>query len=87
MVAKINGDLKDLNFKISKDSTIELFTGETPEGHDTLLHSTAHLMAQAVKELYPNAKFTIGPTIQNGFYYDFDLDVSLSLKILSLKLN
>ena len=78
VVAKINGDLKDLNFKISKDSTIELFTGDTPEGHDTLLHSTAHLMAQAVKELYPSAKFTIGPTIQNGFYYDFDLDSSFS---------
>ena len=78
VVAKINGDLKDLNYKILKDSTIELFTGETPEGHDTLLHSTAHLMAQAVKALYPNAKFTIGPTIQNGFYYDFDLDVSFS---------
>ena len=78
VVAKINGDLKDLNFKILNDSTIELFTGETPEGHDTLLHSTAHLMAQAVKALYPNAKFTIGPTIQNGFYYDFDLDVSFS---------
>ena len=78
VVAKINGKLKDLNLKISKDSNIELFTGETPEGHDTLLHSTAHLMAQAVKALYPNTKFTIGPTIQNGFYYDFDLDISFS---------
>jgi Threonyl-tRNA synthetase len=53
---------------------LELFTGETPEGHDTLLHSTAHLMAQAVKELFPKAKVTIGPTIVNGFYYDFDVD-------------
>ena len=78
VVAKVNGDLKDLNYKICKNSTLELFTGETPEGHDTLLHSTAHLMAQAVKELYPDAKFTIGPTIQNGFYYDFDLDTSFS---------
>ena len=75
--------LKDLNYKISKNSTIELFTGETPEGHDTLLHSTAHLMAQAVKELYPKAKFTIGPTIQNGFYYDFDVDISFSEDSLS----
>ena len=78
LVAKINGDLKDLNYKILKDSSLELFTGDTPEGHDTLLHSTAHLMAQAVKELYPDAKFTIGPTIENGFYYDFDLDSSFS---------
>ena len=78
VVAKIDGVLKDLNYKIFKDSSLELFTGDTPEGHDTLLHSTAHLMAQAVKALYPNAKFTIGPTIENGFYYDFDLDVSFS---------
>ena len=78
VVAKIDGVLKDLNYKIFKDSSLELFTGDSPEGHDTLLHSTAHLMAQAVKTLYPNAKFTIGPTIENGFYYDFDLDVSFS---------
>ena len=78
VVAKIDGVLKDLNYKILKDSSLELFTGDSPEGHDTLLHSTAHLMAQAVKTLYPNAKFTIGPTIENGFYYDFDLDVSFS---------
>ena len=78
VVAKINGKLKDLNYKIFKDSSLELFTGDTPEGHDTLLHSTAHLMAQAVKALYPEAKVTIGPTIENGFYYDFDLDVSFS---------
>ena len=78
VVAKIDGVLKDLNYKILKDSSLELLTGDTPEGHDTLLHSTAHLMAQAVKALYPNAKFTIGPTIENGFYYDFDLDVSFS---------
>ena len=78
VVAKINGKLKDLNYKIFKDSSLELFTGDTPEGHDTLLHSTAHLMAQAVKALYPDAKVTIGPTIENGFYYDFDLDVPFS---------
>jgi len=84
VVAKIDGNLKDLNYKIFKDSSLELFTGDTPEGHDTLLHSTAHLMAQAVKVLYPNAKFTIGPTIENGFYYDFDLDDSFSEDCLVL---
>ena len=82
MVAKVNGDLKDLNAPINDDSELQLFTGESPEGHDTLLHSTAHLMAQAVKELYPNAKVTIGPTIENGFYYDFDVDVSFSDEVL-----
>ena len=83
VVAKVNGDLKDLNAPIDGDSTLQLFTGDTPEGHDTLLHSTAHLMAQAVKELYPSAKVTIGPTIENGFYYDFDVDVSFSDDVLA----
>ena len=83
VVAKIDGDLKDLNHPIEKDADLELYTGETPEGHDTLLHSTAHLMAQAVKQLYPDAKVTIGPTIENGFYYDFDLDVSFSDEVLA----
>ena len=55
VVAKVDNVLKDLNYPIENDSRLELFTGETPEGHDTLLHSTAHLMAQAVKELYPTA--------------------------------
>ena len=82
VVAKVNGVLKDLNAPIIDDSELQLFTGESPEGHDTLLHSTAHLMAQAVKELYPNAKVTIGPTIENGFYYDFDVDVSFSDEVL-----
>ncbi|RPH02965.1 MAG: threonine--tRNA ligase [bacterium TMED46] len=83
VVAKIDGELKDLNSPIEGNCSIELFTGDTPEGHDTLLHSTAHLMAQAVKELYPNAKVTIGPTIENGFYYDFDVDVSFSDEVLA----
>ena len=83
VVAKVDGYLKDLNHRIFNDSALELFTGETPEGHDTLLHSTAHLMAQAVKQLYPEAKVTIGPTIENGFYYDFDLDVSFSDEVLN----
>ena len=83
VVAKIDGDLKDLNHPIGEDADLELFTGETAEGHDTLLHSTAHLMAQAVKQLYPDAKVTIGPTIENGFYYDFDLDVSFSDEVLA----
>ena len=82
VVAKVDGFLRDLNHQIFKDCSLELFTGESPEGHDTLLHSTAHLMAQAVKTLYPDTKITIGPTIENGFYYDFDLDESFSDEIL-----
>jgi len=82
VVAKVDGSLKDLNHQIHEDSSLELFTGDTPEGHDTLLHSTAHLMAQAVKSLYPDTKITIGPTIENGFYYDFDLEVPFSEELL-----
>ena len=82
VVAKVDGVLKDLNFPLESDCSLELFTGDTPEGHDTLLHSTAHLMAQAVKKIYPNAKVTIGPTIENGFYYDFDVDFPFSDEVL-----
>ena len=78
LVAKIDGDLSDLNTQLLQDCSLELFTGDTPEGHDALLHSTAHLMAQAVKELHPKAKVTIGPTIENGFYYDFDIEFTFS---------
>ena len=78
LVAKINGKLKDLALPIENDSTLELLTGESPEGHNTLLHSAAHLMAQAVKHYWPDAKLTIGPAIDNRFYYDFDLDINFT---------
>ena len=83
VVAKIDGNLTDLNNPLEQDCSLQLFTGDTPEGHDTLLHSTAHLMAQAVKELFPAAKVTIGPTIENGFFYDFDVDVPFSDEVLA----
>ena len=82
VVAKIDGVLKDLNFSIENDCSLELFTGDSVEGHDTLLHSTAHLMAQAVKDLFPEAKVTIGPTIENGFYYDFDVDIPFTDEVI-----
>ena len=83
VVARIDGNLTDLNSPLEQDCSLELFTGDTPEGHDTLLHSTAHLMAQAVKELFPETKVTIGPTIENGFFYDFDTDVPFSDEVLA----
>ena len=82
VVSKIDGELKDLNYSLEKDCSLELFTGDSPEGHDTLLHSTAHLMAQAVKSLFPKSKVTIGPTIENGFYYDFDVDTPFTDEII-----
>ena len=82
VVSKINGDLRDLNCSLNEDCSLELFTGDTPEGHDTLLHSAAHLMAQSVKSLFPNSKVTIGPTIENGFYYDFDVETPFTDEII-----
>lgn len=74
VVAKVNESLKDLNIPFTEDCHLELLTAETPEGHNTLLHSAAHLMAQAVKFYWPEAKLTIGPAIDNRFYYDFDVE-------------
>ena len=82
VVSKIDDELKDLNYSLEKDCSLELFTGDSPEGHDTLLHSTAHLMAQAVKSLFPKSKVTIGPTIENGFYYDFDVETPFTDEII-----
>ena len=73
VAAQINGKLTDLTDSIDIDADINIITGDSTEGHEVLLHSTAHLMAQAVKELFPNARVTIGPAIENRFYYDFDV--------------
>jgi threonyl-tRNA synthetase len=71
VAAKINGRLVDLSRAVDQDATLQWVSPESPEGLDTLRHSTAHLMAQAVQDLFPGTQVTIGPTIENGFYYDF----------------
>ncbi|MFC4766937.1 threonine--tRNA ligase [Effusibacillus consociatus] len=71
VVGKINGKLVDLNTPVTEDAKVELFTYDDPEGLETLRHSNAHLMAQAVARLWPDVKFAIGPVIEDGFYYDF----------------
>lgn len=68
---KINGILKDLSTKINSDAKAEIITADTTEGLDIIRHDAAHILAEAVKELYPETQVTIGPTIENGFYYDF----------------
>lgn len=73
LAGKINGKPVDLNTPILEDSAVEIVTFSSPEGPDIYRHSTSHVMAQAVRELYPEAKFGIGPAIEDGFYYDFDL--------------
>lgn len=71
VVGKIDGKLVDLTTPVTEDVKVELFTYEDPEGVETLRHSNAHLMAQAVSRLWPEVKFAIGPVIEDGFYYDF----------------
>ena len=71
-----NGEIKDLRYKIEKDCNlvIHTFSDEDIEGKKAYWHTTSHIMAQAVKRLFPNVKFAIGPSIDNGFYYDFDVE-------------
>ena len=78
VAASINGALSDANISIASDASVSLYTGSSDEGHEVLLHSTAHLMAQAVKSLWPKSQVTIGPAIENRFYYDFDIDGTFS---------
>ncbi|MDD2488870.1 MAG: threonine--tRNA ligase [Bacteroidales bacterium] len=70
--ATVNGEVWDANRPINQDSSVKLNTWNDQEGKDTFWHSSAHLLASAINELYPNAKFGIGPAIENGFYYDID---------------
>ena len=74
IICKINDSLVDLSSKISKDCEIQFLDAQSKDGHSVLLHSTAHLMAQAVKRLFPKTKVTIGPYLDNRFYYDFDVE-------------
>lgn len=78
-IAKLNDELIDLNSPILHNGKIELITGGTSGYESVLNHSCAHLLAQAIRELYPNAMFGVGPTIEEGFYYDIDLgDVKIT---------
>jgi len=73
LVAKVDGELRDLATKLDRDARVEPLTFEQPEGREVYWHSSAHLLAQAVKQLFPEAKLAIGPPIDDGFYYDIDL--------------
>ncbi len=72
LAVKVDGRLADLETPITEDSKVEIITDRSPEALDVYRHSTAHLLASAVKELFPEAKIGIGPVIEDGFYYDFD---------------
>lgn len=71
---KINGEVKDLRTEVAEDCTFEVLTFDDEDGKKTFNHTASHIMAQAVKRLYPDVKLTIGPAIDSGFYYDFDVE-------------
>ena len=71
---KINGEVCDLRTPVTEDCTFEVCTFDDPDGKKTFWHTASHVLAQAVKRLYPNAKLAIGPAIDSGFYYDFDVE-------------
>jgi threonyl-tRNA synthetase len=71
VAVKVDGKLKDIYLPIEQDATVEIVTRDSADGVELLRHDAAHVMAEAVKELYPDTQVTIGPTIDNGFYYDF----------------
>ena len=74
VVGKVDGRLVDTGYTIEDDAEVAIVTDRDQEGIEVIRHSTAHLMAQAVKELFPDAQVTIGPVVENGFYYDFKYD-------------
>lgn len=74
VAAKINGALADLSRKLIDQNQVEILTFDSPEGKSVFWHSSSHILAQAVQELFPSAKIAIGPAIESGFYYDFDVE-------------
>ena len=84
VAGKVNGDLVDAVDPISADAEIVIITAKDPEGLEIIRHSCAHLLGHAIKQLWPNSKMAIGPVIENGFYYDIDLDHSITEEDLTL---
>jgi len=78
LAVKVNGKIKDINSLLERDASVQFLTFKDEEGKEVYWHSTSHLMAHAVKEIYPEAKFGVGPAIENGFYYDIDVNSSLT---------
>ena len=76
--ALLNGEVVDLRTALNEDCSLSILTFEDEEGKGAYRHTTSHIMAQAVKKLFPNAKLAIGPSIENGFYYDYDVEKPFS---------
>ncbi len=82
LVAKVNGEIRELTSIVDADAEITPLTFDSDEGKTVFRHTASHIMAQAVKRLYPDAKLTIGPAVDDGFYYDFDSEISFTPEIL-----
>ena len=80
VAAKVNGELKDLSVELREGDTLEIVTLKDPEGLDVYRHTGAHVLAQALKTIYPTCKLAIGPTIENGFYYDVDFKTPITME-------
>ena len=83
IAAKVNGEVVALTKLLENDAEVELLTFENEEGKHVFRHTASHILAQAVKRLYPATKLTIGPAIDNGFYYDFDSEISFGTDVLA----
>ena len=82
MCGLVNGEVKDLRYELNEDSELNICTFDSLEGKKAYWHTTSHILAQAVKRLYPDVKLAIGPSIDNGFYYDFDTEITFTPEIL-----
>lgn len=82
LAAEINGEVKDLSYEINEDTNLNILTFDSEGGKEAYRHTSSHILAQAVKRLYPDAKLAIGPAIDNGFYYDFDVDKPFTVEDL-----
>lgn len=80
LIARVNGKLVDLTHELTEDCTLEILTFKDEDGRNAYRHTCAHVLAQAVKNLYPEAKLAIGPAIKTGFYYDFDLPAPITME-------
>ena len=80
--AKLNGKTVDLRTPLTEDGAVDILTFDDEDGKKAYWHTTSHIMAQAVMRLYPGTKFSIGPAIENGFYYDFDVDEPFTPELL-----
>ncbi len=80
---EVNGNLVDLRYEMKEDSSLSILTFEDEKGKSAFRHTTSHILAQAIKRLYPSAKLAIGPAIEDGFYYDFDFEKAISNDDLS----